>query len=227
MKILPSQPRLDEQVHKAILREITSGDLLPGTRIIQETIAQELGVSRQPVQQALALLRNQGLLQDAPGRGLVVAPLDPDHIAAMYDMRSVIEGLACRKAAQLNAASVSKSGIRLIKAGRDAVAKGSVSDLVAADIAFHDFIYTMSENPLIAPTMEMHWNYTHRVMGEVLMRDEEPRHIWDQHEAMFDAIVSGDGDAAEQIAREHILRAAQRIVQRLKNDFQADAAHDS
>lgn len=214
--MLPAQPRLDEQVHDAILQEITSGKLPPGARVIQETIAQELGVSRQPVQQALALLRNQGLLRDAPGRGLVVAPLDPDHIAAMYDMRAVVEGLACRKAAELNSKAVQQNGAGLIQAGRDAVARESVTDMVAADIAFHEFIYSMSENPLIAPAMAMHWHYTHRVMGEVLMRDEQPRQIWDQHEAIFNAVVSGDGPAAERLARQHILTAARRIVLRLR-----------
>ena len=68
MKILEFQPKLVEQVHDAILSEITAGRLQPGARIIQEQIAQELGVSRQPVQQALLLLRNQGVLRDAAGR---------------------------------------------------------------------------------------------------------------------------------------------------------------
>ena len=102
MKILELQPKLVEQVHDAILSEITAGRLQPGARIIQEQIAQEqiaqeLGVSRQPVQQALLLLRNQGVLRDAPGRGLIVAPLDPDYVRNMYDMRAVMDGLACRK----------------------------------------------------------------------------------------------------------------------------------
>ncbi len=54
-------------MHEAILPEIASGRLQPGSRIIQEQLAQKLGVSRQPVQQALALLRKQGVLRDAPG----------------------------------------------------------------------------------------------------------------------------------------------------------------
>lgn len=69
MKAIASTPNLVEQVRNAILDEVTAGKIGPGERIIQEQIAQALGVSRQPVQQALALLRNQGVLQDAPGRG--------------------------------------------------------------------------------------------------------------------------------------------------------------
>ena len=83
MKALSVQPKLVEQVRDAILDEIAGGVLPPGSRIIQEQIAQALGVSRQPVQQALLLLRNQGVLRDAPGRGLEVAPLVPDDVQHM------------------------------------------------------------------------------------------------------------------------------------------------
>ena len=215
MKILSVQPNLVEQVHEAILLEISSGKLAPGTRIIQEQIAAELGVSRQPIQQALLLLRNQGLLRDAPGRGLIVAPLDPDHIRQMYDVRAVIEGLAFRKAALINAAAAKRDGPAFIDKGRQAAKNGSVSDLIAVDMAFHHFVYTLSENLLVAPTMDTHWTYTQRVMGEVLMRDEKPRDIWDQHEALLQSIISGDGDAAETHARQHILAAADFIIERI------------
>ena len=212
MKILSVQPNLVEQVHEAILLEISSGKLAPGSRIIQEQIAAELGVSRQPVQQALLLLRNQGVLSDAPGRGLIVAPLDPDHIRHMYDVRAVIEGLAFRKAALNNADLAKRDGPAFITKGRQAALTGSVSELIAADMAFHHFVYSMSENLLVAPAMDAHWTYTQRVMGEVLMRDEKPRDIWDQHEALLAAIIRGDGEAAEAHAREHILAAADFII---------------
>ncbi len=215
MKMLSIQPNLVEQVHEAILLEISSGKLNPGSRIIQEQIATELGVSRQPVQQALLLLRNQGLLRDAPGRGLIVAPLDPDYIHQMYDIRAVLEGLAFRKAAELNAGMAMDQGSALIDKGRAAVKSGSVRELINADMAFHHFFYTLSENLLVAPTMDTHWTYTQRVMGEVLMRNEKPRDIWDQHEAMLQAVASGDGAAAEQAARAHIMQTATFIIERI------------
>ena len=216
MKILESQPKLVEQVHGAILLEISSGRLLPGTRIIQEQIAQDLGVSRQPVQQALLLLRNQGVLRDAAGRGLIVAPLDADYVQNMYDIRAVIKGLACRKAAEINAQQAGARGPALILEGRRAVHSGQVGEMIAADMAFHEFIYGLSENPLIAPAMETHWTYTQRVMGEVLMQGEKPRDIWNQHEAMLEAIAAGAAQKAENIARQHILQAADFMVARLR-----------
>ena len=216
MKVLAAQPKLVEQVLEAIVSEIAAGKLEPGERIIQEQIAQVLGVSRQPVQQALLLLRNQGVLRDAPGRGLVVASLDLDQVSDLYDIRAVIEGLAFRKAAERNAERAKKQGPALIKSGRKAVAGGSYGAMIAADLRFHDFIYALSGNPLIAPAMDAQWTYTQRVMGEVLMRDELPRDIWDQHEALLDAVMAGDSAAAETLARRHITQAAEVMISRLR-----------
>ncbi|MGA1253059.1 MAG: GntR family transcriptional regulator, partial [Burkholderiaceae bacterium] len=132
MKTITQTPNLVEQVRDALLSEITSGQLKPGERIIQEQIAQALGVSRQPVQQALLLLRNQGVLRDAGGRGLIVSPLDPDHVEHVYQIRAAIEAMACRLAAQKSTEHARKHGATLIEAGRKAVASGSVPKMIAA-----------------------------------------------------------------------------------------------
>jgi DNA-binding GntR family transcriptional regulator len=219
MKMLSIQPNLAEQVLEAILGEIATGKLTPGTRIIQEQLATGLGVSRQPVQQALLLLRNQGLLRDAPGRGLIVAPLDPAYINQMYEVRAVLEGLAFRKAAELNSKVAATKGAALIDKGREAVKSGKVRDLINADKAFHQFVYALSDNPLISPTMDTYWTYTQRVMGEVLMRNEKPRDVWDQHEIMLNAIASGNAIEAEAQARQHIMTTAAFIIERIGADF--------
>ena len=224
MKELALQPKLVEQVHEAILNEITEGRLAPGERIIQEQIAQELGVSRQPVQQALLLLRNKGVLKDAPGRGLIVAPLDLDYVLSMYEIRAVLEGLAFRKAAELNAERARKNGAALIQKGRKAVKSKSVAAMIAADREFHAFIYELSENPLIAPSMEGQWTSTQRVMGEVLMRDEKPRDIWDQHEAMLAEVAEGHGAEVEEMARQHVMQAANFMIARLRSQRSVTSA---
>ena len=215
MKVLSAQPNLVEQVHDAILAEITSGKLPPGARLVQGKLAKALGVSRHPVQQALTLLLNQGVLRDAPGRRLIVAPLDPDHVRHIYDMRAVIEGLACRRAGEHNAERAAKLGPALIEAGRKAVASGSVPKMIAADMRFHEFIYALSGNPLVAPALATYLTYTQRVMGEVLIRDEKPRDIWNQHAEILDAIIEGAGDRAETLVRAHLTQAAGFMVARL------------
>ncbi len=217
MMTLPSQPNLTEQVYDAIVADIVEGKLRPGERIIQEQIADLLGVSRQPVQQAVLLLRNEGLLHDGPGRGLIVAPLDLARVRHMYDVRAVLEGLAFRKAAAINSERARRLGPGLISQGRDAVASGSVASMVAADMKLHNFIYDLADNPLIGPTLQAQWTYTQRVMGEVLWRDETPCDVWDQHERMIDAVIGADGDKAERLAREHIVESADFMIARLRD----------
>ena len=217
MKTLSLQPNLAQQVRDAILAEITAGRLAPGSRLVQEQVAQQLGVSRQPVQQALLLLRQQGVLRDAPGRGLEVTPMDPDEVQHMYEIRAVVEGLAARRAAETGAERAARQGPALIDAGRNAVAAGSVPKMVAADMKFHEFIYSLSGNPMVAPLMAPHWTATQRVMGEVLVSDEEPRDIWDQHAAILQAIIDRDARRAEERARLHLSQAASFMVARLRS----------
>jgi DNA-binding GntR family transcriptional regulator len=224
MKELATQPKLVEQVQEAILNEITEGKLAPGERVIQEQIAQVLGVSRQPVQQALLLLRNKGVLRDAPGRGLIVAPLDLDYVQSMYEIRAVMEGLAFRKASECNSERARKNGPAMIQKGRKAVKSKSVAAMIAAYREFHDFIYELSENPLIATTMQAQWTSTQRVMDEVLMGDEKPRDIWNQHEAMLAAVTEGDADKAEALARQHVMQAANFMIHRLSSKRGAASA---
>lgn len=224
MKEVEIYPNLVEQVHKSVLTAIAEGKLRPGSRIIQERVARVLGVSRHPVQQALLLLRNQGVLRDAPGRGLQVAPLDLDYVRNMYDMRAVIEGLASRTAALLNAERARREGPSYIKAGQDAVQEKSYSRMIAADMAFHQFIYSLSHNPLIPPAMDAHWITTQRVMGEVLLKDEEPRNIWHQHEDILEQIAKGKVDMAEKLARQHISQAADFMIARLRENLESDTA---
>jgi DNA-binding GntR family transcriptional regulator len=211
------QPRLVEQVYEAILSEISEGKLPPNTRLIQDELAAAYGVSRQPVQQALLLLRNHGLVRDAPRRGLVVSPLDVAFVRNLYEVRAVLEGLAARLAAEHGSTRARAEGPGLIETGRAAVESGSVTKQIAADMAFHAFLYEISGNPVIGKTTAPHWHYLRRVMGEVLRDDERvPGSIWDEHAAILDAVIAGDVGKAESLGRQHISRAAKIFVVRLE-----------
>jgi DNA-binding GntR family transcriptional regulator len=75
--------------------------------------------------------------------------------------------------------------------------------------------------------MDTHWMSTQRIMGEVLMRDEQPRNIWDQHEAMLEAIASGDAGKAEELGRQHISQAADFMIRRLQESGVGDKADEA
>ena len=165
MRTLPAQPTLVDQVYEAILSEISAGKFGPDRRLIQEELAESLGVSRQPVQQALLLLRSHGLLRDAPGRGLMVAPLDPEYVRNLYEIRGMLDGLASSKAAERGRDVARKEGPGFIERGRAAIASSSIARMIATDMDFHFFLYGLSGNPLVAEVSALHWSYLRRVMG--------------------------------------------------------------
>jgi len=211
------QPTLVEQVVNAIVSEIVDGELPSNSRLIQDELARAYGVSRQPVQQALLLLRDRGLVREALGRGLIVSPIDPDFVRKLYEVRAMLDGLAARLAAERGAERAKMEGPAYLDAGRAAVASGSLNEQIEADMNFHAFINELSENSLIGETTAPHWPYLRRVMGEVLRDDAQmPQTILAEHVAILDAIIAGDGARAEMLSRDHILRAAKIFVQRLQ-----------
>ena len=100
MHKLHVQPRMMEQVYGTILDAICDGRLAPGERLAQEGIAEKLNVSRQPVGQALMLLKSQGFVCKSGRRGLMVSPLEEDFVRSLYEFRCALDRLAARLAAK-------------------------------------------------------------------------------------------------------------------------------
>jgi len=224
MSQLQTQPTLVEQVVNAIVSEIVDGELPANARLIQDELAKAYGVSRQPVQQALLLLRDRGLVREAPGRGLIVSPLDVGFVRNLYEIRAMLDGLAARLAAERGSDRAKSDGPAFLELGRAAVKSGSLHDQIEADMKFHGFLNELSGNPLIGETTAPHWPYLRRVMGEVLRDDVQmPQTILQEHVAILDAVIAGDGALAETLSRKHISRAADIFVQRLQAQHDASA----
>lgn len=226
-KLLKLQARTDyvDEVYKVLLDAISEGSLAPGARITQEEIAEQLAVSRSPVLQALRLLKKDGLVQDAPGRGLLVAPLDPTWIAHLYEIRGALDSLAASLAARLYAEGSATLDKSLISKGRRASRGDDVKAMIDADWAFHSAIYRASGNPLIEQTAHLHWVHLRRVMGAVLQSSAQRKSIWDEHAAIFDAIISGDVAAAVELTNLHTHRARENLVKRLGEVLADDASN--
>lgn len=208
---LDSTPDLVERVYRVLHDAISAGTLAPLARITQEEVARQLAVSRQPVLQALRRLKDDGLVQDAPGRGLQVAPLEADWIAGVYQVRGALDALAARLAAQRRAVLDAK----LLERGRKATHGRNVAAMIEADIAFHNAVYAASANPLIQRSASPHWSHIRRAMGAVLQKADMRASVWDEHAAIAAAIAAGDADAAEQLMHAHDRRAADHMTRQL------------
>ena len=226
MPIRRPQQTLVEQVYEAILSRISAGIYARDARLIQEDIAEALGVSRQPVQQALLLLRNEGILISAPGRGQMIAPLAAGKVRDLYEIREILDRLACMKAAERGSERARAEGQAYIDRGWQAVERNAIQDLLKADIDFHHFIYELSGNPMIAETSAPHWAYLRCVMGAVLMSGGTPSSIWEQHEAILQAVKDGDAELAGQIAATHISFASVSVQRKIVAEQESHSQTD-
>ena len=220
---IESAPDLVDQVYRSLLDAISEGSLPPGTRIMQEDIAEQLAVSRQPVLQALRLLKKDGFVLDAPGRGVLVAPLDVGWLMQIYQVRSALDALAARLAAQARF----QIDPDLIARGRAAARSSDVKAMMAADAQFHGAIYAASGNPLIAQSAQLHWHHIRRAMGAVLQVSTMRESIWDEHETIARAIAAGDTHTAETLIREHGEDASRNLAVLLNSALAPVAASNT
>lgn len=212
MRHLALERSLTDRTYDAILDAVCDGELAAGARINQDELAQRLNVSRQPIVQALALLKVQGFVKESGRRGVVVAPLDAAAISHLYELRSALDGVACRGAALRGSADARAWGPQLIAEGRAAVASGSVKRMIEADMRFHRFLYELCGNPIIAETAALHWHHIRRLMGGYLQHYRVRDSVWDEHEAILNAVMRGDAAQAEKLARHHADGAAANFV---------------
>ena len=218
---IDTTPDLVDQVYRSLLDAISDGSLAPGARIGQVDIAAQLAVSRQPVLQALRLLKKDGFVLDAPGRGVLVAPLDVQWLVQIYQVRSALDALAARLAATRRFVL----DPRLISQGRSAAKAGKVKPMMAADVAFHNAIYAASGNPMIAQSAQLHWQHIRRAMGAVLQVSTMRDSIWDEHEAIATAISAGNADRAETLIHQHGMDASRNLATLLSQTLSQTATH--
>ncbi|MBV9785846.1 MAG: GntR family transcriptional regulator [Acidisphaera sp.] len=220
MTPLSGGPILIDQVYQRVLEAIADVTLRPGQRLRQSEIAERLGVSRQPVSHALHLLKRQGLVQESGRKGFEVAPIDPDRIRQLYEVRAAMDGLAARlAAARVAAGRVPAKQRRALAdafaAGRALTGDAPMSARIRADVEFHRAIYRMSDNPAIEEMVGPHWPHLMRSMGAVLEASDYRDRAWAEHADILRRVLDGDAAGAAQAAYDHAETAGRTTRQRL------------
>ncbi|HWD74948.1 MAG TPA: GntR family transcriptional regulator [Solirubrobacteraceae bacterium] len=201
-----------DQVYSAIRDRITGGSLQRGTRIHQEDLADELGVSRTPVREALRRLAAEGLVEMRTNRGARVADVGQDDMHAAYEARLVIEPGAARLAAQSPAAEPLVRMRAALAAQRRAIP--NVRRSFEANREFHLALVHASGNEFLVQFADRLWVAR---IGEVIYerQSETPERMRldaDEHEQILQAIESGNGRRAESLTRRHLADAMGRSL---------------
>jgi len=196
-----------EFVYRALCDAIKDGRLKQGARVREEDVARSLGVSRTPVREALFRLQTRGLLELAPGRGLVVVAISRQQLVELYEMRELLEGGAARMAAQ-HASATEVETLRYLlqefqRAG-DAPAR-----LAAINRQFHSAIYDAAHSRYLIGAMSDLTDALALLQNTTFSVPGRPKAALKEHRAIVAAIAAKDPIEAERAAREHI-RAAQQ-----------------
>jgi len=194
-------PRLIEQAYEAILEAICAGRLAAGERLNQDALAARLGISRQPVGQALSVLKAQGFVRDTG-----------EFFRAIYELREALDSLAASLAAQRCQPGDAAEGRKLLAEGRRAARSGRVDAQIEADMRFHLWICQVAGNPLLSDTMRLYWNHLRRAMSEVLQQPGRRHQVWDEHEALLNGIIKRNPAAAAHHATVHARAASKSIL---------------
>jgi DNA-binding GntR family transcriptional regulator len=192
-------------VSDEIRRRIIAGTLPQGERIREEEVAAELGVSRNPVREALQTLTHEGFVEIEPRRGARVMVLSEERAAHLFEVREALEGLVAALAATRRTTEQLDQIARVTRAGLDAVPSGELGELPALNTRFHELLVDAAANPLLSDmltdlTNVIQWMYTRRLL-------ERSQWSWEEHAMITDAIADQDAGRAAELARTHIRNA--------------------
>lgn len=206
-----------KDAYELVLDAIDTGLYRPGDRLVESELAERFGVSRTPVREALQRLETQSLLS-RDGRSLIVASLDHNQLSELYAVRSELEGLAARLAAQ----HAAKEEIRVLRemVESDRALLDNPEALARANRRFHRQLHRASHNRYLVQQLDL----VHRTMALLattsLSAEGRSATAVGEHDAIVTAIEARDGAAAHQALRAHISMAFET---RLKLDATSPA----
>lgn len=195
--------RLADDVYRQLLDGILSGEISTGERLIQETLASEMDVSRTPVREALLRLEREGIIEPAERRGFLVVDLSAETLRDIYQARQAVEGFAARLVAERGSDAAIE---RLQPILHRKITAEDVGEVYEEKRLIHRSIVEAIDNPAMLELFDSLWGRGRalRIMANVTMGDEIVT-AWKQpHEELFAAIERRDGELAEALMVEHI-----------------------
>lgn len=199
-------PSRTARVLEIIRNAILSGELAPGTALVEQDLAAQLGVSKTPVREALKTLEGTGLVVMVPYRGAAVRELTHADAVAIYDLRLLLEPEAVHRSV---AAEADLSGAtEWLRRARTAAGNAERS---MANREFHRLLYAGCGNELLVATLDGLRDRTALVSAAAWAKSATWEAEADEHEAIFAAAAAGDADTARRLTAEHIAGFLQRL----------------
>lgn len=210
------EPRtLKENVTDILRQSIIDGSLAPGAEFNQAQLAEQLGVSRGPVREALGQLEQEGLIESTPYKGVIVTRMTRRYVEELYSVRTALETLAVERAIDRLTQENLDALNEIVDTMRLAARAQDLSRLVVLDLRFHETILEVADHHLamrLWRTMEVGVRRCLHIRHEIYTFLDE---VVGSHPTLVTALAERDRARAVQILHEHIAESVQHILDNL------------
>ncbi|MGL5713077.1 MAG: GntR family transcriptional regulator [Paraclostridium sp.] len=212
---------LRDVVFENLREAILEGKLKPGQRLMEVQLAEQLGVSRTPVREAIRKLELEGLVVMLPRKGAYVANMSLKDIIDVLEIRASLEGLAAYLAADRITEEDANKLRNIAQEFKLSIErKDDIEILLRKDVEFHECIFNATNNKKLSQIINSLWEQVHRFRVTYISDFDTSVHLIEEHNNILNAIISGDNELAKKYAIEHIEKAEQFIIEMAINNKQ-------
>ncbi|HSN19564.1 MAG TPA: FCD domain-containing protein [Usitatibacter sp.] len=194
---------------------IESGQVKPGERLNEATLAEVMGTSRGPIREAIRVLTGMGLVTPVPNRGVFVRRITVAEMMEIYEMRALIFGFAVERAAELLTPARRRILATLLDQMEAAAKAGRGGRYYELNLRFHAALVEFANNRRAARVYAECVNELHLFRRPPFNYAAKMQRSNVEHRAIFDAVVAGRGGEARHLAEEHVRSGRQRLLESL------------
>lgn len=207
---------LREVVFEALREAILGGTLLPNERLMEVQLAEELGVSRTPVREAIRKLELEGFVVMIPRKGAYVAGISLKDVADVFEIRAALEGLAAGLAAERITEEELEELERILVRKSEAIDQNDLEKLIEIDTQFHEGLYQASRNEKLTQLINNLREQIQRFRATSLSTPGRMREALEEHKKIVEAISERNITRAQELAQEHIENAENSMLEALR-----------
>lgn len=206
---------LRDVVFNTLREAILKGELVPGERLMENTLAEKMGVSRTPIREAIRKLELEGLVMMVPRKGAEVAKITEKDIRDLLEVRATLEALAVRLACEKMTDETIERLIVLKDEFARAAKKKDVNLIIKKDVEFHDAIFAATGNDKLIQIVSNLREQIYRFRVKYIQEMPDYQVLIDEHEEIVESIKSRDTKFAEKTAINHIANQEKAVIDML------------
>jgi DNA-binding GntR family transcriptional regulator len=205
--------RSAQVAYQWIRQRILDNEFAPGTQVLEQSLADQIGISRTPVREALIQLKQDGLVEVVPRHGMRVLPLSPDDMREIYEILTNLEPMAAELLARRRPSLAEIAPLaEACDAMESAVRRRDRDGWAKADERFHLALLELCGNHRLASIVMAMWDQSHRARMFTLKLRPLPVESTREHRAALEAILAGDAARAREIYHAHRRRGGEELM---------------